>query len=114
MILLTRALYNMPEPDTQAMKETLSSLSGKLVGEAELILAEREGISVNKKKLEIIAEEERLIREVCGLTHSARHCSIDYEVGFFVRAGSDAGGTKSGGHCHNGNIPLSDAGHVNQ
>lgn len=65
MILLSRALYNLPEADTRAMKETLSSLSEKLVGEAELILAEREGTSINRKKLEIIAEEEKLIEAVC-------------------------------------------------
>ena len=72
MILLSRALYNMPEADTKAIKETLSTLSDKLVGEAELILAEVEGASVNKKKLEIIAQEEKLIAEVRACVRSYR------------------------------------------
>jgi LETM1 and EF-hand domain-containing protein 1 len=63
MILLSRALYNMPEADTKAISKTLSLLSDKLVSEAELILLEREGVSVNKKKLEVIAQEEILIEE---------------------------------------------------
>eukprot|EP01134_Creolimax_fragrantissima_P002130 CFRG2130T1 len=64
LILLSRTLYLNGEVDKKALKDTISSLSHNLVGEAEMIVSRSAGKDIsNKQRLKILKEEERMLRE---------------------------------------------------
>ncbi len=65
LLLLSRALY-LPEdvPTSTALKTTLSSLPGAVVEEAEVLVADTMGEVVdNKVRLEVLRQQEELIKE---------------------------------------------------